>query len=251
MKTIQKIKIFLIVCILFDLTVVESEELYPKDKSVVRKSLTIQLEEALKKVDGPSDSPFGIPIPVSTIKDKCLEHISDEAQKLKEGKYLGNGDWLDHVAKCGECCGPLMVEIWGDYVERVSQLPHIVIFFDHNNSEIKNISINRLEAFYDQHLKDGGKVFLVGRASNSGSDPYNRTLSGKRATSVYEFLIKLGTKHNQMEYSFFGWNPPQLDQVIATKYGILKNEYSEVKTPFKDEYSEKRKLNQSVVVVAY
>lgn len=248
--------------------VVQLENKYPQDTFRIRESIGQQFTEINEQFysgqPANKNSKFfltpGSPIQKSDVfqksleatPNKCLPHLASEIQKLKEGDYKGDGDWLAHVANCKECCGPLMASVWEDYYTRVGKLPHVTVFFDHDSAKIKGFYVNQLKDFYDQHLKDGGRAFLVGRASigDPDSDRYNLVLSGKRAVSVKNFLKELGANQSQLEYRYFGWRPPQLDRNIAKVYRIPDVQFVQVFTPYIDK-KDKRKLNQSVVVVGY
>jgi outer membrane protein OmpA-like peptidoglycan-associated protein len=69
-------------------------------------------------------------------------------------------------------------------------------------------------------------ISVVGHADATGSDPYNQTLSLRRAASVRDTLVAAGVPSQTIEIAYHGANNP----VIATPRGVpeLRNRRVEV-----------------------
>ncbi|ELR73780.1 OmpA family protein [Fulvivirga imtechensis AK7] len=75
------------------------------------------------------------------------------------------------------------------------------------NTESKN-TLNGIVATLKESAALNIKVTLTGHADNKGPEPYNKTLSRKRAEQVIEYLVSLGYKFSDVEVVAKGEQAP-------------------------------------------
>ncbi len=86
------------------------------------------------------------------------------------------------------------------------------IFFEFNSSELLTVSYLELDKLYEILVeKPSLRIEIRGHTDNVGSDAYNKTLSVKRAGSVYDYLILKGISKSRMKYRGFGNKVPVAD----------------------------------------
>ena len=85
------------------------------------------------------------------------------------------------------------------------------IFFEHDSYELHGRSItelNKVARFLRQN--PGLQVEIAGHTDNTGSPEYNMGLSGKRARSVYDFMIEAGVDPERLQYKGYGQTRPKV-----------------------------------------
>jgi OmpA-OmpF porin, OOP family len=96
------------------------------------------------------------------------------------------------------------------------------IFFDVDKYDLKEKSITELQKIL-KFLQDNPslRVEVSGHTDNSGSAPYNKQLSQRRAQSVYDYLIKNGISANRLSTKGYGSERPIADN--TSEDGRQKN----------------------------
>lgn len=83
------------------------------------------------------------------------------------------------------------------------------IFFEFNSSELLSVSYAELDKLTDiLNSKAALRIEIRGHTDNVGSESYNKTLSIKRAQSVYDYLLAVGIAKGRMKYRGFGTRIP-------------------------------------------
>ena len=102
------------------------------------------------------------------------------------------------------------------------------IFFDVDKYDLKEKSITELQKI-TRFLSENPevKVEISGHTDNSGSAPYNKQLSEKRAHSVYDYLINQGLTPDRLTTKGYGSDKPIADN--NTEPGRQKNRRIEFK----------------------
>ncbi len=104
---------------------------------------------------------------------------------------------------------PITVDIDLDRVKEGSLVVLNNIFFDTDKYELKEKSTGELQKiirFMNENPKV--KIEISGHTDNVGAADYNRQLSLRRATSVYNYLIENGVQSQRMRYKGFGADKP-------------------------------------------
>lgn len=104
---------------------------------------------------------------------------------------------------------PITVDIDLDRVKEGSLVVLNNIFFDTDKYELKEKSTGELEKiirFMNENPKI--KIEISGHTDNVGAADYNRQLSLRRATSVYNYLIRHGIDAQRVRYKGFGDDKP-------------------------------------------
>ncbi len=177
----------------------------------------------------------------------AAKHIQDHIDKIgKMGGKISYSQYLQRIADCQEFCAPLVANLVQCHVLSVARLEHGIVLFDFNSHQLNPTYLSSenglLKAVAARlHADPDRKVFLIGRASKIGNLRYNRRLSGLRAFAIRDALIEEGVPSQRIETTWFGWEPPQVDNFIAHEYGVQRL-FNQVGT---------QKMNQSVVVVLY
>lgn len=84
-------------------------------------------------------------------------------------------------------------------VKKGTQISLNNIFFDYNKSELKKESFSELNRLADMMKKNPKmKIAIGGHTDSKGSDEYNMKLSGERALSVQNYLVKKGISVERM-----------------------------------------------------
>lgn len=86
------------------------------------------------------------------------------------------------------------------------------IFFEFNSSDLLTVSYTELDKLFDiLNSKPSLRIEIRGHTDNIGSNSYNKSLSVKRAASVYEYLLEKGIDKSRMKYRGFGNKVPIAD----------------------------------------
>jgi OOP family OmpA-OmpF porin len=102
------------------------------------------------------------------------------------------------------------------------------VLFDFNKSTIKPAAaqiLDRLVAFMNEN--PNSKVSLSGYTDNVGTEAYNLKLSGRRWTSVKDYVVKKGVSSSRISGQGFGESKPIADN--KTAQGRAKNRRVEIK----------------------
>lgn len=102
------------------------------------------------------------------------------------------------------------------------------IFFDVDKYELKDKSVTELGKIL-RFLKENPslKVEISGHTDNVGSESYNVQLSGKRAQSVYNYLVDNGIDRSRLSIKGYGASRPVADN--STEEGRQQNRRIEFK----------------------
>lgn len=170
------------------------------------------------------------------------DHLRHHLETLKDGS-IGHADYLREIAECKEFCAPLVAQLMQCHVLAVARLEHGIVLFDLGSDVITPAYRSGLIDTVSKQLREHAerKVVLIGRASQIGDLRHNRALSARRALAAKDALLAAGIAAERIETMWFGWEPPQISDVIASEYGVSRL-YDTVG---------RDKINQSVVVVIY
>lgn len=101
------------------------------------------------------------------------------------------------------------------------------IFFEFNSYDLLTVSYLELDKLYELlQSKPSLRIEIRGHTDNIGSNSYNKTLSIKRAESVYNYLIDKGVDKSKMKYRGFGNKVPIADN--ETEEGRILNRRVEI-----------------------
>lgn len=174
--------------------------------------------------------------------EHMLDHMDEHASFIRENE-ISYADYLHSLAECETYCAPLVSALMQCHILSVARKPHGIVLFEMGSSRIQpayNVGvINEIVSSFEQ--TPDASILLVGRASQIGDLRYNRRLSGERSLAVRDQLIAAGIPLERIRPIWFGWEPPQIDEFMATEYGI---------TDLYQSYG-KDELNQSVVMVLF
>lgn len=170
------------------------------------------------------------------------DHLRQHLETLKDGS-IGHADYLREIAECKEFCAPLVAQLMQCHVLAVARLEHGIVLFDLGSDVVTPAYRSGLIDTVSKQLREHAerKVVLIGRASQIGDLRHNRALSARRALAAKDALLAAGIAAERIETMWFGWEPPQISDVIASEYGVSRL-YDTVG---------RDKINQSVVVVIY
>ncbi|MDR2011149.1 MAG: OmpA family protein [Bacteroidales bacterium] len=86
------------------------------------------------------------------------------------------------------------------------------IFFEFNSSELLTVSYHELDRLFEiLDAKPSLRIEIRGHTDDIGTSQYNKTLSVKRAESVYNYLSLKGIEKARMKYRGFGNTVPVSD----------------------------------------
>lgn len=111
---------------------------------------------------------------------------------------------------------PVVVDINLDKVREGSMVVLNNIFFDVDKAELKDKSTVELEKIVRFMTENPGvRIQISGHTDNTGSADHNRQLSLRRATAVYNYLVKRGIKEGRVKYFGYGADKPIADNATA------------------------------------
>ena len=111
---------------------------------------------------------------------------------------------------------PIVVDINLDKVREGSMVVLNNIFFDVDKAELKDKSTVELEKIVRFMTENPGvRIQISGHTDNTGSADHNRQLSLRRATAVYNYLVKRGIKEGRVKYFGYGADKPIADNATA------------------------------------
>jgi len=173
-------------------------------------------------------------------RDKALEHLRAEAQKLASGE-VDRAHWYEHVAACERVCNKVVSGLLHAHVQRVRELPHELVLFATSSDDLTPEELGDLDALLADVVRQGGtaetEMLLIGRASRTGAKAYNRKLSEQRVESVRRALQDRGIPSERIHGFGLGYEPPQITEEIARAYRL-------------DPSLKPEQRNQSVLLVA-
>ncbi len=88
-----------------------------------------------------------------------------------------------------------------DKEEEYVYTPEATVYFDYNQSNLKDSEQEKLNTFYEfviQH-EPNTTFFVEGNTDTSGTQAYNLALSERRANEVIRYLVYLGADAQQFE----------------------------------------------------
>jgi len=174
-------------------------------------------------------------------RDKALEHLRAEAQKLASGE-VDRAHWYEHVAACERVCNKVVSGLLHAHVRRVRELPHKLVLFPTDSKDVTGDQLREVDALLAEVVRRGGtgdtEMLLIGRASRTGAKAYNRRLSEQRVASVRGALQSRGIPGDHVHGFGLGYEPPQITEEIARAYDLDPTLTSEQR-------------NRSVLVVAH
>ena len=188
---------------------------------------------------------------IAALGEEEVEHHLRELESERWTVY----QWYHHTLQC-PICGPIFVYLTEYHQKLVSQYPHELILFGHDQQQIDSRYYEPLERLI-QSLKHGDmlgyKVLLIGRASRRGGDEsYNLELSKQRAWSVENYLRNKGITSDRIARITLGYEPPQIDQELMALYRLppVPDDFLR-KSRGRLENREREALNRSTLVIAY
>lgn len=172
----------------------------------------------------------------------AAEHVRQHQAFIKDGN-ISHADYLHEIAECTSFCAPLVAQLMQCHILSVARLEHGIVLFDLGSDTVTPSFKSGLLATVSKQIKEnaGRKAVLIGRASQIGDLRLNRALSARRALAVKDVLLDAGIAAERIETMWFGWEPPQISNEIASEYGVSRL----YETVGRDQ------INQSVVVVIY
>lgn len=170
-----------------------------------------------------------------------MEHTADRNRALAEG--ITYREYIEHVAECKAFCRDMVKQLVACHVEAVSQLGPEIALFAFDSADLGGSETYRaIDQVVARANGDSSKrVLLIGRASRIGPKAYNRLLSGRRAEAIRSALLERGVDEHRIYLQGFGYEEPQIDEVIAAAYGWRDLYRSESHS----------RMNQSVVMVVF
>lgn len=173
----------------------------------------------------------------------AAEHMRRHLEFIRAGGVISYADYFKSIAECRAFCGPLVAHLIQCHTLAVSKRTHGLVLFALDSDRVDpRYDAGILEQLEQQLKSDPARhVLLIGRASFVGDLLYNRRLSAKRALAVKDRLVAQGTRRDQVETLWLGWEPPQITPDIAQRYG-LREQYQEEGS---------QRMNQSVVAVLH
>ncbi|MDT8448816.1 MAG: OmpA family protein [Wenzhouxiangellaceae bacterium] len=171
-----------------------------------------------------------------------MEHMEMHHAFIRDNR-ISYGEYLKTLAQCTEFCAPLVASLMQCHVLSVARRPHGIVLFELDSSRVderfRGGVIDEMAAEYE--AADDARILVIGRASQIGNLEYNRRLAAQRALAVRDELTGRGVPFDRIRPIWFGWEPPQIDEMIAAEYGIsdLMTQYGETG------------VNQSVVMVIF
>ena len=171
-----------------------------------------------------------------------MEHMHMHHEFI-QGQQVSYGEYLSQLANCTEFCAPLVASLMQCHVLSVARRPHGLVLFDLGSSRVEQHYRSSVVQEMAQKYLDGEdkRILLVGRASQIGDLAYNRRLAAQRALAVRDELTAAGVPFERIRPIWFGWEPPQIDSLVADEYGIAK---------IMEDYG-RDGINQSVVMVIF
>ncbi len=80
-----------------------------------------------------------------------------------------------------------------------------LLYFESNSPQINSSSLKMIEKIISAiKERNSHDIAVIGHTDRTGDDAYNRTLSQKRAQSVYDILISKGIKKEDITMSYHG-----------------------------------------------
>jgi len=173
---------------------------------------------------------------------KAAAHMR-EHQEFASSHDISYADYLREISECRSFCAPLIASLMRCQVLAVSRSPHGVVLFGVDSTDVHPRYAEGIVARVAGMLREDAsrRAVLVGRASRIGDLRYNRRLSARRALSVRDSLIERGAPADRIKTMWFGWEPPQISEWVAARYGI--QELYERRGP--------QAVNQSVLLAIY
>jgi len=171
-----------------------------------------------------------------------MEHMHMHHEFI-QGQRVSYGEYLSQLANCTEFCAPLVASLMECHVLSVARRPHGLVLFDLGSSRVdERFRDTVIDEMAQEYLTgEDNRILLVGRASQIGDLAYNRRLAAQRALAVRDELTGAGVPFERIRPIWFGWEPPQIDAMVAREYGI---------SDLMDDYG-KDAINQSVVMVVF
>jgi len=171
-----------------------------------------------------------------------MEHMHMHHEFIRDNR-VSYAEYLRSLSDCTEFCAPLVASLMQCHVLSVARRPHGIVLFDLGSSRVdarfRDGVIAELAREYSSQPDQN--ILLVGRASQIGDLAYNRRLAAQRALGVRDELTAAGIPFERIRPIWFGWEPPQIDAMVAQEYGIAE---------LLEEHG-KAAVNQSVVMVIF
>ncbi len=80
-----------------------------------------------------------------------------------------------------------------------------LLYFESNSPQINSSSLKMIEKIIETiRDRNSHDIAVIGHTDRTGDDAYNRTLSQKRAQSVYDILISKGVNKDDITMSYHG-----------------------------------------------
>lgn len=99
------------------------------------------------------------------------------------------------------------------------------IFFDFNQSQLKEESFLELDRLVEYLKHNNVKIEIGGHTDDQGTDDYNDKLSHNRAKAVYDYIVQKGIPVDRLSYKGYGKRKPIADN--STEVGRAANRRTE------------------------
>lgn len=162
--------------------------------------------------------------------------IAEWTAKMKGGA-MSEMEYWNKVMECKDYCARIMVDALDCYVRAGAKRFRGMFLFDygvgdyqavtkgdarsnnkvHNNERLMTSLVAALEAHPEDH------VLLEGRASRSGNDVSNFSLSGKRAGAIRDELLRRSINPERIHYRWIGEGEPYFRTGLADLYKVSED----------------------------
>ena len=184
--------------------------------------------------------------------EECMDRMCRMMRGV-ENRQFNSVEFYSSLKRGNRCQRRMLDYITSLHHEKVVILPNEALFYHSGEYGMTNRQKDRLSVFIrnNAELFDNFGIVLIARASRVGEDAPNRRLSQQRAQDIQSFLKDEFIIAPQIDYEYFGADPPQLDLDLADRYGLTKSQYRHIRYGPGSDTDYSLRLNQSVIVVLY
>jgi len=182
----------------------------------------------------------------------CLDKICNTLNAIASGDNSSQ-IFYGRANKGDQCFEPIYNKSLAYHNRQLRDLSPLSLFYDSGEFGLDKNQQNQLEGFirgYKQLTDDYG-LLIIGRASNKGDKRRNRILSERRGKTLMDFIRQKNIEDLDMYFTYFGADPPQLDQKLAAQYEIPEQAYRDITFGAGSDPDFNLRLNQSVLLVFY
>lgn len=128
----------------------------------------------------------------------------------------------EHIARCRSGFMTAMASVDQTIAAaETEEMKSYVVYFPLDSAELTPASMRLVEQAIDDAKQMGGaRVYLTGHADKAGAEPYNQSLSSRRALAVVDALKQGGLAETALEWKAAGETAP----AVPTEDGIANRE---------------------------